>query len=232
MHRQVAARVAGTLFVIADVAGVGGKVLLSHQHDPDYFARAAEYSSSIVTGAVLVFVMALAVAMIAVVLFPVLKKQNEALALGYAVLRSIEALLYSVFAVAPLLLLTLSRQYAQAVTPDRSGLQPVADTLAKDDYWVGPFSQIAWSLSVVVLLFLLYRSNAVPRFISVWGLVGAPLYVANQLLILYNAPSLFSTLGAVVDAQFALNELVLVIWLLVKGFRPTPRLAPEPATTV
>jgi Domain of unknown function (DUF4386) len=137
-----------------------------------------------------------------------------------------------VSAVAPLLLLTLSRQYAQTAPPDRSGLQPVADTLAKDDYWAGPFSQIAWSLSVMILLYLLYRSNAVPRFISVWGLVGAPLYLADQLLILYNAPSLFATPGDVVSAQFALNELVLVIWLLVKGFRPTPNLAPEPATTV
>ncbi|GAB1641840.1 DUF4386 domain-containing protein [Krasilnikovia sp. MM14-A1259] len=205
MNRQTAARVAGALFVIADVAGIGGKVLLDREND----------ANAVITGAVLVFVMALAVAMIPVALFPVLKKQNEALALGYAVLRVIEALLLTASAVAPLLVLTVGRQPATT----QPGLQPVAGALSMDEYWAGPFGQIAWSLSVMVLLYLLHRSRAVPRYISVWGLAGAPLYLASQLLILYGVAG---PLATIVTAQFGINELVLVIWLLVRGLRPAP----------
>jgi hypothetical protein len=180
MSRQLAARVAGALFVIADIAGVGGALLFR--------------DSSTVTGMLLILAMALAVALIPAVLYPVLKEQNEALAFGYAILRTIEAVMLIVSTMA-----------------------------ADDDDRAGPISQIVWSLSVMVLLYLLFRSSAVPRFISVWGLAGAPLYLASQLLILYRAPSLFAPIEAAVTAQFALNELVLAIWLLVKGFRSDTR---------
>lgn len=164
------ARIAGTLFVIADAAGVGGALLLRER-------------DSTVTGQLLILTMALAVAMIPAALYPVLREQNEALALGYAILRTIEAVLLT-------------------VSPD-------------DDRWAGPASQIVWSLSVMVLYSSLYKSRAVPRFITVWGLVGAPLYLASQLLILYRAPSVADP----ITAQFALNELVFALWLLLKGFR-------------
>lgn len=214
MEQQVAARVAGTFFVIADVAGAAGSVLLDRDGE-----------TAIVTGAVLIFVMAIAVAMIPVALFPVLKRYSEALAQSYLVLRIVEALLLTVSAVAPLLLLTVHRQATAAGASEG----PVAPALSQDDYWAGPYGQIAWGLSVVVLLSVLYRTRAVPRFISVWGLAGAPLYVAGQLLILYRVPAPLDTLTTVVTAQFAVNELALILWLLIRGLRPAPASELQPA---
>lgn len=211
-NSQLAARVAGALFIVADLAGVPAMALFQHQDDPDYLTRAADYRSSIVTGALLVFIMILAMALIPAVLYPVLRQHSETLALSYVVLRVIESIIILLGAVMPLLVLRMSAAFVEAGADP----QPLGTALLDQEHWSTPLGDIAWALSVLALYGVLHRWHLVPRLITVWGFIGAPLFVAGSVLGLFDAgPSSLPTVTALV---LGLNELVLAGWLIVKGF--------------
>src|SRR5262245_18581692 len=136
MHGKGTARAVGLLFIGATVAGVLSVVLLE--------GRPA-------VSALMVVFMAAAIAMIPPVLFPVLKRHNETLALGYVVSRTLEVAVLLPFAVNPLLM-----------NDDENVIQPVGS--------------IFFCLSAVLLNYVLFRSRLVPRAISVWALVGVVPY--------------------------------------------------------
>jgi hypothetical protein len=80
---------------------------------------------------------------------------------------------------------------------------------------LGPM--IVLSLTALILNYMLYQSRLVPRFISVWGLIGALLMLAAGLLGMFGL-SRFSTITILLTLPLALNEMVLAVWLIVKGF--------------
>jgi hypothetical protein len=136
--------------------------------------------------------MAVLIAGIPVFMYPILKKYNEALALGHVVFRNIEVVIFTVGAISLLTLLTLSQEFVIAGTPDASYFQTLATLLLAVREWGGGvFATIVFSLSALILNYILYRSKLIPRWLSGWGLIGATL---------------------------ALQEMVLAVWLIVKGF--------------
>ncbi|MBT9438923.1 MAG: DUF4386 family protein, partial [Desulfobacterales bacterium] len=82
-------------------------------------------------------------------------------------------------------------------------------------------TQIVFSLTVLILNYLLYQSRIIPRFISVWGLIGAPLILAAGLLGMFGLVSPFSTISILLSFPIALQEMVFAVWLIVKGFTPS-----------
>jgi hypothetical protein len=219
---QFAARIAGGLFVLADVAGVLALILLRHQDDADYFTRAADYRGSIAGGALLVLVMVLAMALIPVVVYPVLRQHSETLALGYVVLRVIESAIVLLGALIPLLVLTTSTTLTDADTRKTLGT-----ALLDQDHWSAPLGDIVWSAGMLALYLVLHGAGMVPRFITLWGFIGIPLCVAGSALALLDAvPTGVSTVGSIV---LGLNELALAVWLIVKGFSRSVRRTPLPA---
>jgi hypothetical protein len=80
-------------------------------------------------------------------------------------------------------------------------------------------SSIFFCLSALLLNFVLYRSKLVPRWISGWALVAVVPYLADAGLVLFGVLTTSSTVHSVLVAPLALNELVLAVWLLTKGFR-------------
>ena len=138
------------------------------------------------TGALLEFTMAVLIVGISIYLYPILKKYNGALALGYVVFRTIETVLLTVGAISLLTLLTLSQKFVIAGTPDASWFQTLATLLLAVREWGGGvFSAIVFSLSALILNFILYRSLLIPRWLSVWGLIGATLYLGSGFLPLF-----------------------------------------------
>ncbi|MFS8105172.1 DUF4386 domain-containing protein [Lentzea alba] len=136
-----------------------------------------------------VFLMALAVAFIAPTLFPVLKQHGEGLAMGYVVARTLEAAFLVPAAAAAIAHLQI------------------------DDVW-GHSSAVFFCASVVLLNYSLFRTKLVPRWISVWGLIAVLPYAVGALLAL-----LAHTQVPVMFVPLAINEMVLAVWLLTKGFR-------------
>lgn len=161
--------------------------------------------------------------MMSVMLFPILKKHNEALALGSVVFRgALEAVIYIAMVISWLLLLTVSQEYVKAGAPDASHFQTLGTLLLKANDQINSILDIVFSLGALMIYYLFYQSKLIPRWLSVWGLIGAILYLAEGLF------AMFSVDFGILMAPLALQEMVLAVWLIVKGFSPSA-IASEPA---
>lgn len=166
-------------------------------------------------------IMGFALVMVPVMMFPIFKKHNEALALGYVVFRALEAVTYIAIVISWLLLLTLSQEYVKAGAPDASYFQTFGASLLKAAD-LGQLNTIfVFGLGALIFYYLLYRSKLIPRWLSGWGFIVAALHLAMGLLVLFGLTSAFSVLGIVMSLPIALNELVLAAWLIIKGFNPS-----------
>ena len=165
-------------------------------------------------------IMGVAIAPIPVMLFPILKKYNESLALGYVVFRVLEVVTYIGVVISWLLLLTLSQEYVQAGAPDASYYQTLGTLIQAVGEWIDPILVIVFSISALILNYIFYRSKLVPRWLSGLGLFGATLHLAEGVLAMFGFPE-FSVLGIPLFLPIALQEMVYAVWLIVKGFNPS-----------
>ena len=213
-HKKTAITV-GVLFIVATVAGVLSALVLLQPilTAPDYLVKFSKNENKVILGVILDLIGAGAFVGIAVVIFPVLKKFNETIAVGYIVARSFEAVPFIIGNTFLLSLLALGQQYVQAGTPDASYFQTLGTALLAAYDWtqlLGP--RVLASLAAVPFYYLFYQSKLLPRWISVWGLIGAPLFPIAWL-------SLFGpTISGFFVLPLVLNEMVLAVWLIVKGF--------------
>jgi len=181
------ARIVGALFLIAMVTSIlGGTIIASILDAPDYLNSVSANRTQVIIGVLLELINGIAVVGIAVMMFPILKKHHEALALGYVAFRVIEAVIIIAAVISPLTLIALSQEYAKAGAPDASYFQPLGTSfLAARALLVGQMLAIYFCLAALLFFYLLYQSKLVPRFISVWGLIGVALVLAWNLLELF-----------------------------------------------
>ena len=213
------ARIVGVLFITATVAGILSVVFLRPILDaPDYFIKVSANENQVIIGALFELIMAVACAGIAIWLYPVLKKHNQALALGSVSFRIIEAALYFVAVTGLLSLLTLSQEFVKAGAPDASYFQTSGTLLLAARDWAGVLGSISFILGALMYYYLFYQSKLIPRWLSVWGLIGVPLYIAAALLLMFGLINPFSTSVILLDLPIAVNEMVLAVWLIAKGF--------------
>jgi hypothetical protein len=206
--------IVGVLFIIGTLAGVlsvlfTGPIL----NDPDTLAKAASNQNGLILGALLVLLMGTVLSMIPVMLFPIFRKYNEVLALGAVVFRGVlEAVTYIAIAISWLLLVALAQEYVKAGAPDASYFQTLGALLLKAGDWIAQILAIVFSLGASAIYYLFYRSKLIPRWLSAWGLIGAVLYLAAPLL------AMFGVVWEILMAPLALQEMVLAVWLIAKGF--------------
>jgi hypothetical protein len=207
--------IVGVLFIAATVAYSLGVILLGPiLGSPDYLTKASESENQMILGAFLVLIDSVAVAGIGIAIYPILRKRNETLALGYAGARLAEALLFSVNAITALTLLTLSREFVKGGAPDASYFQNMGAVLLAAGDWAYLLGLgLAFALSALILNFVLYRSKLVPRWLSSWGFVGAALVFANYLLQFFGTNPV-----EILFYPIAVQEMVFAVWLIVKGF--------------
>jgi hypothetical protein len=209
---KMAARIVGALFLVAMVTSlVGGVWLESITAASDYLVEVASQRTEVLLGVLLELVNCIAVVGIAAALFPLMKKQSEALGT-----RVIEALVLSVAAINPLLLVTLSEKYLAAGASDAAFFQTAgALVMAARGHLASLLTPIFFSLAALLLYSFLYRSRLVPRFIPVWGFIAvASLFTWNMV----EAFGMSVSAGMVFALPMILNEIFLGFWLLVKGF--------------
>jgi len=211
------ARIVGVLFLTAMVTSLlGGIWLESILYAPDYLITASANETQLIIGVLLELINGIAVVGIAVMMFPIFKKHDEALALGYVAFRIIEAVIIIAAVISPLSLIALSQEYVKAGAPDASNFQTLgASFLAERTLWVGSMLGIFFSLSALLFYYLLYKSKLVPRFISIWGLIAVALVLTWNLLEIFG---LSLSAGMILALPIILNEIFLAIWLIVKGF--------------
>jgi hypothetical protein len=167
----------------------------------------------------------------AVGLFPLLRKYNESLALGYLCFRFLEAVFISIGVVAVLALLALSQDFVAGVTRNASAFQASGTQLLAVKDWtfvLGPHLMLG--VNTVIYTYLLYKSRLVPRFIAAWGIIGGALVLFAALLEVFDVVPLFSTPVVLMAMPIAFYEMVLAVWLIAKGFNASAVAVP-PART-
>ena len=203
----------GTVGLVLSVVVTGG--ILS---GPDYLAKVAAQPNQVAIGALLVLAAGFSLAMVPVVFWPIGRRYNETLAIGYVVFRgAIETVIYLATALGWLMLIALS---AEPDVAPLAGFLRTTETVAWDQLLAIPFA-----LGALMFYTVLYQSRLVPRWLSVWGLVGAGLYIVAPLGGMFDV-----SLGFLM-APLALQEMVMAVWLIAKGFDPTA-IAAKPAAGV
>jgi hypothetical protein len=221
-EHRAAAITAGILYIIGTVAGILSKAVTYfpvHGAD-DPLAYAADHSGAVATGAVLVLVMGLSLAMVPVVLFPMLRRLDEVLATGYLIIRgAVEATTYVIIAIAWLLLVPLAETMSAGPgTASAAGVR--LGTLVIDSDGASAILSLVFCFGGALFYVLLYRSRIVPRWIASWGLIGIPLYAAAYLLAMYGAVGINSAAVNLLCLPLAVQEMVLAVWMIARGFRP------------
>jgi len=220
-NRNVA-RWVGIFFLVAMVASlVGGSFVEGVIGAPDVLTSVAENETALIIGVLLEIINAFAVVGIGVLMFSIFRPSSETGAVGYLAFRVIESVFCSLIVISPLSLIAMARQVAGAGVPDPASFQALsALSAAGRASLVGTLIPVAFSLGALLFYILLYRSRLLPRFIAVWGLIGAALILILNALLTFGA-----SLGMGISMVFALpiitNEIFLGIWLIVKGFNPS-----------
>jgi hypothetical protein len=214
-----AARLAGALYLLTFLASIPAVALLGPVlGDPGYVLGPGA-DAQVVSGTLLDVVNAFACVGTAVVLFPLLRRHGESLALGFVASRLVEAAVILLGVVSLLAVVTLRQQGTGAA--DADALVAVAGALVAVRDWtflLGPGVMAA--VNALLLGTLVYRSRRVPRVIPLLGLVGAPLLLASGVATLFGVNDQLSAWSAVAVAPIFCWELSLGLWLLVKGLRP------------
>ena len=221
---------AGVLFIIATVADVISRAVLVQPilGAPDYLTRISTNEGQVLLGALFLLIGAVAAAGIAIALYPVLRTRNEALALGSVGFRLIEGALYLGIVVCLLVLVTVSRESANAGAPASSAyVAPAALVMAARDS-LGQVAVMAFGLGGLMYYWVFYRSRLLPRWLSAWGLVAVTSVMVSDLLVMVGLVEPFSPPQLVLALPIAVQEMVLAVWLIAKGFNP-PAVASAPA---
>jgi hypothetical protein len=223
--------IVGVLYIVGTVSGVLSLIVTGPVRTAqDLLIGVAAGGTPIILGALAVLTMGLALAMVPVMMFPILKKQNEALALGYAVFRGgLETLSPLATAAGWLLLLPLSQAY-RVGAPDAASLRAIG-ALLWDANAIGSMGTIVFCLGAAMFYSVLFRSRLVPRWLSAWGLLAVVPDIAYGVLSLAQLLDPLSTIATVLYVPIALQEMVLAVWLIAKGFNPTA-MASQPARPV
>jgi hypothetical protein len=177
--------------------------------------------TAVLVGGFLEVIVALAGIGTAVTLYPVVKRQNDGVALGFVAARVLEAAMIFTGAVSLLSLLTL--QQAGAAGANAAALVTTAASHVAVYNWAFLLGQsLMPAINALLLGSLLYRSRLVPRIIPIVGLIGAPLLIIAVIATLFRGTGHIPPLAVLAALPVAAWELSLGVWLVVKGFKPSP----------
>jgi len=209
----------GLLFISATVASLLSAMSLDSVLDaPNYLLTVSASGSQMVITVILWLIAATSAVATSFMLYPIIRKHIESLSMGYVVLRIFENILYVIGAVSLLVMLSVSQSYVAGAV-DVSYYQALGILLQSLQHWsVTIGTLVFFGLGSMALNYVLYQSQLIPRWLSLWGLIGAFLALLYGLLAI-------SGLGTGLDSQLTLlampifiQEMLFAVWLIVKGF--------------
>lgn len=207
--------IVGLLFIIATVSPIVSIIFIGSIYEPDYLTAVSANENQVLIGVLLLLTMTASIVLIPIMMFPILKKHNETLALGYVGARIFEGFFSAVNIINILSLLSLSREFVNAPAPFVSFFQTSGALIIAAFDWGSILLDFPFTLSVLVFNFLLYKSKLVPRWLSVLGLIGGALWLATTPFRMFDLfPSSLEFLAIIIAAQ----EMIFAVWLIVKGF--------------
>src|SRR5580765_5939505 len=213
---QKRARVFGVLFLITFITSIAALALYQPVlDDPVGYIVGAGNDTQIYFAALLELLLIIANIGTAVVLFPIARRQNEELALGYVTARVVECTFILVGILSVLGIITLRNQVAGAAEGT------VAYTLAAIKDWtflLGPGWVVGWG-NGLILGYLMYRTRLVPRWATWLGLVGGPLIIISGTIVMFGGDPAAAALKGPATIPEALWELFLGVYCTIWGFK-------------
>ena len=216
-HRRIEV-IVGILFIIATASSsLGFAILEPILDDPDVLLSVAANEGQVLAGGFLLLIDTVAVVIIPVLLYPILRRHHEALVRLYPLARAIEAIVLVIGVVGLLSLVSLSRDYEETAV-NAASMRSAADALVAIYDWGALLGVLLFfALAALILNYMLYRSRLIPRWLSGWGFVGGVLLLVEGLLEANGADNMTELLSI----PIAVQEMVFAGWLIVKGFNPT-----------
>jgi hypothetical protein len=207
--------IVGILFIIATVAPLVSVLFIGSIYETDYLSTVSANGNQVLIGSLLWLVMTTAIVSIPILMYPLLKKYNESLALGYVGARIFEGF-FSAFNIISLLsLLSLSREFVNATAPVTAYFQTSGALILSSIDWSSLLLDFPFTLSALVLNYILYKAKIIPRWLSILGLIGGSVWLATIPFRLFGIfPPELEFLAFVIFVQ----EMIFAIWLIVKGF--------------
>lgn len=220
--RTIAA-VVGVLFILGTVPALLVLPLYGNTvNATDHLTAIATNEGQMIIITATKFLMGIACAGIGLALYPILRRHNKGLAFGAAGFRLIEGALDIVGALLLVILMALSREFVQAGAPASSYFQ-TADVLinAGTDWLQHVAVLLTFSIGALMYYIVFYQLRLVPRWLSIWGLVAITLTIISALLVMFHLVTPFGTIQIILNLPILPQELVLAVWLIVKGINPS-----------
>ena len=217
------ALITGVLFIVTIVFSIPGALLYGPLlNDPRYIVGPGA-DTQVALGAFFEIIVAIANIGTAVTLFPILKRQNEGVALGYVASRVVESTIIAVGIISVLSVVTLRQDFA-AGGSDSGSFLAAGTALVAVHGWTFLFGPglLAGFGNGLLLGYLMYRSGLVPRPLAFLGLIGGPVVSASGIAVLFGLYAQVSVWSGIATVPEFLWEATLGIYLIVKGFRPSP----------
>jgi hypothetical protein len=209
----------GTVFgVLSTIVGgdvlssiVGGKPLVG----VDMLGLVAASSAQLNWGAFLILMMGISLVAMTIFLYPIFRKDSKELAVGMLLFRgALEGSYYLVGALGLLTLIALGNEYAAAGAAS-AALQAMGNVLYQFQDFIGPVGSMVFLIGAICLYVSFYRTRLIPRWLSVWGLIGVVPYFAYALLHFFHLDTGY---GFYLQMVLAPQELVMGAWLVIRGF--------------
>jgi hypothetical protein len=212
----------GVFFILTFVTSIPAVLLYGPiLSDPNYITGSGA-DGQVYLGAFLEVLLAVGNIGTAVMLFPILKRENEPAALGYVASRVVESAMILVGAIALLSAVTLRIQLAGTIGSSESAIVVGRSLVAIHDwtFLMGP--GFAVGVNDLLLGYLLYRTGLVPRWLALLGIIGGPIHFLSDAAQLFAIVEPFSTPRAITTIPVFFFEAILGIWLIVRGFTSAP----------
>jgi hypothetical protein len=214
------AAVVGVLFILGTVPALLSLPLgVNTVNAPDHLTAISTNEGQMIIFTAIKFIMGVACAGIGLALYPILKKYNEGLAFGAAGFRVIEGMISVVGALLYIALLTLSQEFVKAGAPASSYFQTVDVVVNAGIGWLRDAAMLlTFGIGALMYYVVFYQYRIVPRWLTVWGLVGIIFTIISALLVMFHLLPPFGMIQVILNLPILPQELVLAVWLIAKGF--------------
>lgn len=217
---RMTARVVGLVYLAGFVVGIGGDMLSQPLLGaPNRLAAVAASSMTLAIAAILWLMAVIGDAAHGVLLYPILKRYNERIAVGYLAARIMDAVFIAIMVLLMLFQIPLANEYVKAAGSDSLALQAVSAVLVHAKQYAYQVGMSTLGVSGLMLCYTLYRARLIPRVLAIWGLVGYGVIFVGML-------SEIAGFGLGLELASALPgglwEVFMGVWLLAKGFSSSP----------
>ena len=215
----------GSFYIVGTLSGlVGlGVVLAPLMGASDYLTAYGTMETRVLIACLLSLLMGLSLVAMAVAVYPVLRKFSPSAAVAYLSARVVEGVIYIIGVVSMLALTELGKEYVASGTADPARVETLGGILVRVPEWTGHvvLDVAVFPIGALVLYWVFFRTGLVPRWLAGWGLISAALYWAAGVLVMFHVITPLETPHVMLQASMGLQEMVLAVWLIAKGFSAT-----------